>query len=159
MKKANILLRPAIAFLVLISCPLHAAETTKYTGTVYASPVKHLMPLGNGDAVLVIELAGIIALSDNPPTLGTLVCTGMGLQKADSSTSTDFYCNIKQNDEDSFDFKGNAAETTDGKSKGSFDVIGGSGKWANATGKGKFKRLMKTDTGTKTVLEVEITVP
>ena len=134
MKKINILLRPAIAFLVLISCPLHAAETTKYTGTVYARPVKHLMPLGNGDAVLAIELAGIVALSDNPPTLGALVCTGMGLQKADNSTSTDFYCNLKQNDEDSFDFKGNAAETTDGKSKGSFDVVGGSGKWANATG-------------------------
>jgi len=158
MKKVNILLRPAIAFLVLISCPLYAAETTKYTGTVYASPVRHLMPLGNGDAVLAIELAGIVALSDNPPTLATLVCTGMGLQKADNSTSTDFYCNIKQNDEDSFDFKGKATEI-DGKSKGSFDVVGGSGKWAGATGKGKFKRLMKTDTGTKTVLEVEITTP
>ena len=58
----------------------------------------------------------------------------------------------------SFDFKGNAAEA-DGKSKGSFDVIGGSGKWAGATGKGKFKRIMQTDTGTKTVLEVEITTP
>ena len=158
MNKINILLRTAIAFLVLISCPLHAAETTKYTGTVYASPVKHLMPLGNGDAVLLIELAGIVALSGNPPTLGTLSCTGMGLQKADNSTSTDFYCNIKQNDEDSFDFKGNATEA-DGKSKGSFDVVGGSGKWANATGKGKFKRIMQTDTGTKTVLEVEITTP
>jgi hypothetical protein len=116
------------------------------------------MPLGNGDAVLIIELAGIVALSDNPPTLSTLACTGMGLQKADNATSTDFYCNLKQNDEDSFDFKGNATES-DGKSKGSFDVIGGSGKWANATGKGKFKRTLKTEGGSKSVLEVEISVP
>jgi len=158
MSTYNISQKALFFALLCISTSAFAGETTKYTGTVYASPVKHLMPLGNGDAVLAIELAGIIALSDNPPTLGTLVCTGMGLQKADSSTSTDFYCNIKQNDEDSFDFKGNAAEA-DGKSKGSFDVIGGSGKWAGATGKGKFKRIMQTDTGTKTVLEVEITVP
>ena len=159
MSTYNIPQKVLLFALLCISTSAFAGETTKYTGTVYASPVKHLMPLGNGDAVLVIELAGIIALSDNPPTLGTLVCTGMGLQKADNSTSTDFYCNIKQNDEDSFDFKGNAAETIDGKSKGSFDVVGGSGVWANATGKGKFKRIMQTDTGTKTILEVEITTP
>jgi hypothetical protein len=114
------------------------------------------MPLGNGDAVLVIELAGIVALSDKPPTLGALVCTGMGLQKVDNTTATDFYCNIKQNNADSFDFKGNAAEA-DGKSKGTFNIVGGSGKWAGATGKGKFKRVSESDVGTKTVIEIEIT--
>ncbi len=158
MSTYNILQKVILFALLCITTSAFAGETTKYTGTVYASPVKHLMPLGNGDAVLAIELAGIVALSDNPPTLGALVCTGMGLQKADNTTSTDFYCNIKLNDEDSFDCKGNAAEA-DGKSKGSFDVVGGSGVWAGATGKGKFKRIMQTDTGTKTVLEIEITTP
>ena len=80
----------------------------------------------------------------------------MPVQTADNSTSTDFYCNIKQNDADSFDFKGNAAEA-DGKSKGSFDVVGGSGKWAGATGKGRFKRVMESDVGSKSVVEIEIT--
>ena len=158
MSTYNIPQKVLLFALLCVSTSAFAGETIKYTGTVYASPVKHLMPLGNGDAVLVIELAGIVALSDNPPTLGTLVCTGMGLQKVDNTVSTDFYCNIKQNDEDSFDFKGNATES-DGKSKGSFDVIGGSGKWANATGKGKFKRTLKTEGGSKSVLEVEITTP
>jgi hypothetical protein len=156
MSTYNIPQKVLLFALLCISTSAFAGETTKYTGTVYATPVKHLMPLGNGDAVLVIELAGIVALSDKPPTLGTLVCTGMGLQKADNTTSTNFYCNIKQNDADSFDFKGNAAEV-DGKSKGSFDVVGGSGKWAGATGKGKFKRVAESDVGTKTVIEIEIT--
>ncbi len=158
MSRYNITQKISLFALLCIATSAFAGETTKYNGTVYATPVKHLMPLGNGDAVLIIELAGIVALSDNPPTLSTLACTGMGLQKADNTTSTDFYCNLKQNDEDSFDFKGNATESDD-KSKGSFDVIGGSGKWANATGKGKFKRTLKTEGGSKSVLEVEITTP
>ncbi len=145
--------------LLFITSSAFAGQTTKYTGTVYASPVKHLKPLGNGDAVLIIEVAGIVALSGNPPTMGTLTCSGMGIETPDENTTTDFYCNIKENGEDSFDLKGKATETADGQSQGSFDVVGGSGKWANATGKGKFNRLMKTDVGTKTVLEVEIKVP
>ncbi len=144
--------------LLCISTSVFAGETTKYTGTVYATPVKHLMPLGNGDAVLVIEVSGVIALSDTPPSLGALLCSGMGLQKVDSSVKTDFYCNVKMTDEDSFDLKGVSSES-EGKSKGSFAVVGGSGKWANATGKGSFKRLVKSDAGTKTILEVEITTP
>jgi len=145
--------------LLCISTSAIAGQTTKYIGTVYATPVKHLMPLGNGDAVLIIEVAGIVALSDDPPTLSALTCSGMGIETPDENTSTDFYCNIKANGEDSFDLKGKATETADGQSQGSFDVVGGSGKWANATGKGKFNRLLKTDAGTKTVLEVEIKVP
>ncbi len=145
--------------LLFITSSAFAGQTAKYTGTVYASPVKHLMPLGNGDAVLIIEIAGIVALSGNPPTLSALTCSGMGLEKADSSTATDFYCNIKASDEDSFDLKGKATETADGQSQGSFDVVGGSGKWANATGKGKFNRILKTEAGSKTTLEVDITVP
>ena len=145
--------------LLFITSSAFAGQTAKYTGTVYASPIKHLMPLGNGDAVLIIEVAGIVALSGNPPTMGTLTCSGMGIETPDENTTTDFYCNIKENGEDSFDLKGKATETADGQSQGSFDVVGGSGKWANATGKGKFNRLMKTDAGTKTVLEVEIKVP
>jgi hypothetical protein len=156
MSTYNIPQKVLLFALLCISTSAFAGETTKYTGTVYATPVKHLMPLGNGDAVLVIELAGIVALSDKPPTLGALVCTGMGLQKVDNTTATDFYCNIKQNNADSFDFKGNAAEA-DGKSKGTFNIVGGSGKWAGATGKGKFKRVSESDVGTKTVIEIEIT--
>ncbi len=159
MSTYNILHKVFLFALLCISANTFAGQTTKYTGTVYATPVKHLMPLGNGDAVLVIEITGIVALSENPPTVSDLDCSGMGIQTPDGTTTTDFYCNIEASDEDSFDLKGKATETADGQSQGSFDVVGGSGKWANATGKGKFNRILKTETGTKTVLEVEINVP
>jgi hypothetical protein len=96
--------------LLFITSSAFAGQTAKYTGTVYASPVKHLMPLGNGDAVLIIEVAGIVALSGNPPTMGTLTCSGMGIETPDENTTTDFYCNIKENGEDSFDLKGKAKQ-------------------------------------------------
>lgn len=158
MKQTNILLKTAIIFLACASSSLFAAETTKYTGTVFATPVKHLMPLGNGDAVLMIDSSGIIALSGTPPTINSITCSGMGHQTVDNKTTTDFYCNIKENDENSFDLKGIATEM-DGESDGTFDVIGGSGKWKGATGKGKFLRVEKTDTANKAFLEVEITTP
>jgi hypothetical protein len=38
-------------------------------------------------------------------------------------------------------------------------VIGGSGKWKGATGKGKFIRLEKSGDASKTFLEIEVTTP
>jgi len=158
MKQTKLLLKTAIILLAYVSSSLFAAETTKYTGTVFATPVKQLMPLGNGDAVLMIESSGIIALSGNPPTINKITCSGMGYQTVDNKATTDFYCNIKENDENSFDLKGKATEV-DSKTGGSFDVIGGSGKWKGAKGKGKFIRVEKTDTTNKTFIEIEITTP
>ena len=113
------------------------------------------MPLGNGDAVVITQSAGIVAMSGEPPTIHAMSCSGMGLQKADESISTQFYCNLKENNDDSFDIKGIAGDETGGE----FDVIGGSGKWAGATGKGKFTRVIQSEEGNKNVFEVEITVP
>ena len=158
MKKEKLLLQTAMTLLVFVAYPLSAAETIKYTGTVFGSPVKHLMPLGNGDAILMIESSGILALSGNPPTLNTVTCSGMGYQTAENKTTTDFYCNIKENDTDSLDLKGRAVEKGN-ESDGSFNVIGGSGKWKGATGKGKFIRLEKSADTNKTFLEMEVTTP
>ncbi len=158
MKKEKLLLQTAMTLLVFVAYPLSAAETTKYTGTVFASPVKHLMPLSNGDAVLMIESSGIMALSGNPPTINTISCSGMGYQTVDNKTTTDFYCNIKENDSDSLDLKGKATDKGN-ESDGSFDVIGGSGKWKGASGKGKFIRLEKSAGANKTFLEIEVTTP
>jgi len=113
------------------------------------------MPLGNGEGVLIMQSSGIVAMSGEPPTIQALSCSGMGLQKLDESTTTDFYCNLKENTEDSFDIKGTAGNETGGE----FDVIGGSGKWAGATGKGKFVSVIQSEEGNKNVFEVEITVP
>ena len=154
MNKLNFFLQIIIIGLFATATAL-AGETTKYTGTVYATPVKNLMPLGNGDGVLIMQSSGIVAMSGEPPTIHALTCAGMGLEKPDETTTTDFFCTIKENSDDSFDIKGTASDETGG----AFDVIGGSGKWAGATGNGKFVRVIQSDEGNKNVFEVEITVP
>ena len=155
MKQPTLLLNIAMIILVFTTSPVFAEQTTKYTGTVFGSPVKQLMPLGNGDGVLIMQSTGIVALSGNPPTINTMSCSGMGLVKPDETTTTDFYCNLKESSEDSFDIKGVANNETGGN----FDVIGGSGKWTGATGKGKFVQVIQSEEGNKNVFEVEITVP
>ena len=151
----SIFLSSITIFSLLVSTSVFAGQTVKHSGTVYATPVKNLMPLGNGDAVVIMQSVGIVAMSGEPPTIHTMSCSGMGLQKADESIDTQFYCNLKENNDDSFDIKGTAGDETGGE----FDVIGGSGKWAGATGKGKFVRVIQSDEGNKNVFEVEITVP
>ena len=155
MSKFIFLPRNFMLALLFLSGSVYAEQTTKYTGTVYATPVKQLMPLGNGDGVLLTQSSGIVAMSGEPPTIHALTCAGMGLEKPDETTATSFYCNVRESAEDSFDIKGTAGDEAGGK----FDVIGGSGKWAGATGKGKFVRTIQSKEGNKNVFEVEITVP
>lgn len=158
MNQTSFLQKIIIIFFSCVFSISVSAETIKYTGTVSGHPVKHLMPLGNGDAVLTMQSIGVIALSGTPPTINTMKCSGLGYQTVDDKTTTDFYCNIAENDEDSFDIKGTASEVNN-EADGSFKVIGGSGKWKDATGKGKFIRYDKTDTSNKMFLEMEITKP
>lgn len=155
MNKLNFFQKTFILVLLVITNSVVAGQTSRYTGTVYATPVKILMPLGNGDGVLIMQSSGIVAMSGDPPTIHAMSCSGMGLQKTDNTTTTDFYCNLKENTDDSFDIRGRAGDETGGE----FDVIGGSGKWAGATGNGKFVRVIQSEEGNKNVFEVEITVP
>ena len=154
MSDLNKFLQTALLVVLFLSNSVYAGQTSKYTGTVYSTPVKVLMPLGNGDGVLLMQSAGVVAMGD-PPAMHALSCSGMGLEKADENTTTDFYCNIQESDEDSFDIKG----TVGGEGAGNFDVIGGSGKWSGATGRGEFVRVEEAKKGNKTVFQVELTVP
>jgi hypothetical protein len=140
-------------FSFLIASTATAAETTKYTGTLYGSPTKHLMPLGNGDGIMLVQSAGVGALSGNPPTLLNVTCSGMGLVDKEGNAKTDFYCNFKESDADSFDIKG---VHDDAAGKGAFDVIGGSGRWDKATGKGRFKKVDSEGNVNKTYFEMEV---
>ena len=158
MNQTSFLLKIIIIFFSCVFSISVSAETTKYTGTVSGHPVKQLMPLGNGDAVLTMQSIGVIALSGTPPTINTMKCSGLGYQTVDNKTTTDFYCNIAESEEDSFDIKGSAKEAGE-EFDGSFKVIGGNGKWKDATGKGKFIRYDKTDSANKLFLELEITKP
>jgi hypothetical protein len=131
-----------------------SAETMKYTGTIHATTVKSLMPLANGDGVLITEASGIAALSGNPPSVLAVKCSGMGIVDAESKATTDFYCSFIESEQDAFDIKG----AVKGEA-GDFKVIGGSGKWADAKGKGKFVQVLKNAKGSKNVFELEITTP
>ena len=130
------------------------AETMKYTGTIHANSNKSLMPLANGDGVLLVEASGIAALSGSPPSVLAVKCSGMGVVDSESKAKTDFYCSFIESEKDGFDVKGVVEEDT-----GAFDVIGGSGKWAKSKGKGKFVQVIRTSDGSKNVFEMEITTP
>jgi hypothetical protein len=138
---------------ILLTTPVTAA-TTKYTGSIHASSNKSLMPLSNGDGVLLVEAAGIGTLSGNPPSLLAVKCSGMGIVDKESKAKTDFYCSFNESETDGFDIKG----TIDGNT-GTFKVIGGSGKWDKAKGKGKFVQVIQTSSGSKNDFELEITTP
>ncbi len=111
------------------------AENIKYTGTVYGISIQSLMPLGNGDGVVISEVSGVTAMSGNPPSLFGFNCAGMGLADEEGKANIDIYCTFKENGNDSFDLKGTIKQGA-----GKLKVIGGSGKFAGATGKGTFKR-------------------
>ena len=138
---------------ILLANPV-TAETMKYTGTIHASSNKSLMPLANGNGVLLLEASGIAALSGKPPSVLAVKCSGMGMVDAKSKAKTDFYCSFTESEEDGFDVKGIIHDES-----GNFDVIGGSGKWSLAKGKGKFVQVIKTSAGSKNVFEMEITTP
>lgn len=112
------------------------------------------MPLANGDAVVLVEAAGISAMSGNPPSVLAVKCSGMGIVDENSKAKTDFYYSFKETENDGFDIKGVINEDS-----GTFGVIGGSGKWSQATGKGKFVQVIQTPDGSKNVFEMEITTP
>lgn len=153
----SIFVKAMLASLVLVTGNAFA-ETTKYSGTVIGTPIKALMPLGSGDGVILTQFAGVVSLSDNPPSLNSINCVAMGVQDVENRASADFYCNIKQSDTDSFDLKGTAKEAG-GNNTGKFKVIGGSGKWASATGKGEFVRVEKGAVANKTHIKLEIKTP
>ncbi|MGH8120676.1 MAG: hypothetical protein ACRESK_08690 [Gammaproteobacteria bacterium] len=160
MSKLNFFKQTLILVLLVITNNVVAGQTSKHTGTVYATPVKNLMPLGNGDGVLLMQSSGIVAMSGDPPTIHAITCAGMGLEKPDESITSEFFCTLKENDKDSFDIKGKSTDQKDGEmDTGEFEVIGGSGKWAGATGKGTFIRVIQSEEGNKNIFEVEITVP
>ena len=69
MSKSTFVFQTIILVLLFSTNGVFAGETSKYTGTVYASPVKNLMPLGNGDAVVIMQSVGIVAMSGEPAVL------------------------------------------------------------------------------------------
>ena len=147
--------RPMVLFCMLLAVVASAtAETVTYTGSATAAVSKLMLPLGNGGSVVTAANHGIAAISTSPPSLLQMNCLGLGLLGADNGYATDFYCTFAADENDSFDVKG-----VDGPEGGTATVIGGSGKWKDATGSGTFKRVSSTESSSSITFEIKVTTP
>jgi hypothetical protein len=138
--------------LLLLTAQAAVAESIEYTGRIYADRSANLLPLGNGNGAMTVEAAGIAAMSmsGSAPSVFKLGCAGLGLVDTEGEATMDVYCTFTESDTDAFDLKGKVH-----KGEGSFDVIGGSGRFAGATGTAKYKRNEAGEDGTG-VIEVKI---
>ena len=147
-------------FLVLLTLLASAnllAETTSYTGTGTYDGTVLQMTLANEQTVTGIRADVIATISTNPPALLFGQCMGMGLIPAEGEEAgygADFYCTFRQSEEDAFDFKG-----VDQLGGITIEVIGGSGKWAGASGSGTIDRTRHRIGSGDFAYEVTITTP
>ena len=140
-----------LACVLLVAAQGAAAETIEYTGRVYADRSANLLPLGSGNGAMTVEAAGVVAMSGNPPSLFKLGCAGLGLVDEEGDATMDVYCTLYEDITDAFDLKGKVS-----KGEGSFEVIGGSGRYAGATGTARYKRHDDASDDGTGVLEVKL---
>ena len=131
-----------------------AGETVAYKGSGIYSAQKLIMTLGSGDIVFTGSNEGVATISTDPPMLLLGKCLGLGIVTGESDFSNDVYCTFRANDEDSFDIKGRS-DSNGGKG----EVIGGSGRWAGATGTVSMMRTSQREDGGTYEVELEITTP
>jgi len=131
-----------------------AGQTVVYKGTGSYVASKVLMPLGNGGAA--VHMSNKIIATIEPSEVGFMhgACAGMGYISDGGDDSVQAYCTFEEKRGDVFDIRASGAMGT-----GTVEVIGGSGKWKDATGTGTFRRkYMEGDRGTYEY-EFKITVP
>jgi hypothetical protein len=142
--------------LLMLSVGPVIAGTVVYKGSTRTSSTQIRMPLASGATVATAAAVGSAAMTSTEaenPLLLDMKCSGMGLL-ADSGASITYYCTFSENDVDQFDVKG--VEKPEGSTA---EVIGGSGKWAGATGSGTFKRKATSETSSTSTFELTIETP
>ena len=131
-----------------------AGETVAYKGSGIYSAQKLTMTLGSGDIVFTGSNEGVATISTDPPMLLLGKCLGLGIVTGENDFSNDVYCTFRANDEDSFDIKARS----DAKG-GKGEVIGGSGRWAGATGTVRMTRTNQAEDSGTYEFELDITTP
>ena len=144
----------ALLGLVLATGPTLAGETTTYSGSGTYTAQKLTMTLGNGDIVFTGWNEGVAAISTDPPTVLFGKCMGLGRITEENDFSNDVFCTFRANDDDAFDLK----DHSDSEG-GNGEVIGGSGRWAGATGTVRMTRTSQTENSGSYTFELEITTP
>ena len=144
----------AVVVAGLTAGPTMAGETVSYKGSGTYTAQKLTLTLGNGDIVFAGWNEGVATISTDPPMLLFSKCMGLGRVTENDDFSNDVYCTFRANDADTFDIKGHSDSNG-----GEGEVIGGSGRWAGATGAVRMKRESQTENSGTYTFEIEITTP
>jgi hypothetical protein len=139
---------------MLMSSVVSAGETVTYKGMGTYEVMRAVLPLANGGAA--VQLSNNIVATITPSESGFIFgdCAGLGYLTVEGSYSGDIYCTFTETGDDSFDIKG----VVRGES-GGVEIIGGSGKWTGATGKGSIKRKYAAENRGSYEYEFSITTP
>lgn len=137
-----------------VTAVVSAGETVTYVGSGRSNGHETTMTLGNGDTVVMARSDGVATISTNPPGLLDTKCTSMGLLKPDNTYRAEYYCTLRENEQDGFDIKGEESSKD-----GAAAVIGGSGRWEGATGSGRLTLLSHDNDVSTYTYELTITTP
>ena len=144
----------AAVLVIVISQIISAEERNTYKGMGRSSGTEHTMSLANGETVVWATSEGVATISTDTPALLNTKCVSLGLIDTKNKYSSDFYCTMRENNKDSFDLKGKEFSK-----EGTFQIIGGSGKWKGATGSGKFKLVTYDEHAGAYTFEMTVTTP
>lgn len=150
--KSTILAAVAVT---LVCGAASAGETVTYKGTGTFVATRNIMPLANGGAA--IHLSNDVVATLEPSQTGFVFgdCAGLGYMSAEGEYSVDAYCSFAETAVDAFDIKAKLKSTVGG----TVEVIGGSGKWAGATGTGTIKPKSIAGNRGSYTYEFKITTP
>ena len=141
------------ALLVCATAPAMAETVTlKGRGTYFVK--RNLMPLSNGGAALHTTNTTVVSVEPSESGVMFGECAGLAYLAPDATVSSRVFCNFSENGKDSFVVQGELSP--DG---GAIKVIGGSGKWKDATGTGSISPLSENDAEGRYSYEFTITTP
>ena len=128
------------------------AEVVTFTGAVTYTAQRELLPLSNGGAAVHVtnRLVGTISPSDS----GGFIfgdCAGLAYISPEGKLTIDNLCTFMENKEDGFTLRAQS-----GVEGGKSDVIGGTGRFAGATGEGRMRRTWTEGNRGSLAYELEI---
>ena len=143
---------PLVASIFVVAAA--QAETKTYTGMGNMERNELTMKLGGGQTVFNVWSEGLVTISTTPPDMMRAKCMGLGLIAAKGKSEIDVYCTFRTGTKHAIDFKAKA-----GHKSGTAEVIGGSGKWKDASGTVVFERQPALENRSRFFYKMTITTP
>ncbi len=129
---------PASAAAVLLAAAAAgaSAEPVTFTGSATYTAQRELLPLSNGGAAVHVTNRVIGTLTPSESS-GFIFgdCAGLAYISPEGEVTIDNLCTFMENDEDGFTLRGRA-----GIDGGKSEIIGGTGRFAGASGEGRMRR-------------------